>query len=154
MIDLKVLQGLMQKYSELLSMDKECLIVGELQEQACIDDQDMRSNDHRLVNFDAFGFAWNRQSRDHKLRIVAAAYRTHKSLFSASDQKNRIEWEQLTLAQQVVIRHTSQELLQASLSVFVNAEAAAQFMQRRIKILSQKEAEFNSLLLDAMRIAA
>lgn len=153
MIDLNLLKTIIRKNASLLSIDAECSLIGELQSQPFFADKDIKSNDPKLVDFDAFGFSWNRQTRDHKLRILAAAYRTHKTLFDASDLLNRIGWEQFTLAQQVVIKNTVVDLMYSAISLFSNQCAAEDFLSGFVGAVKQKEEELNRQIMQSVRAA-
>ena len=153
MIDLKLLQSIIRKNATLLSLDAEFSLIGELQSQEWANDKNIKTNDARLTGFDAFGFAWNRQPRDSKLRILAAAYRTHRSLFDASDLLNRIDWEQFDMAQQVVIKNTSLELLSTVAALFANECAAADFLSGFVIAAEDAEQKQSEAMYEKVRAA-
>lgn len=154
MIDHNLLKRVIRKNASLLSFDAAFSFDAALNDQAFISDKEIKSDDVRLANFDGFGFSWDYQSRDKKILILEAARRSHGSLFDASDLLNRIEWEQFTMAQQVVIKNTSLELLHVAMSIFSNECAAEDFIKGFVIAAQDKEFELNKKVVEAVRRAA
>jgi len=154
MIDLKLVKAIIKKYALLLSHDSELSVLSDMQQQPFFTDKATRSSDAAIANFDAFGFAWDRQSRDSKLRILAVAYRSQKHLFDQSDIRFRaMYWEKLNQAQQAGLINASSHLLVTVLKLFADQYHAEQIVSGWQVSMQQKEEQLNKQVSEMVRAA-
>ncbi len=139
MIDKKLVESVIRKNATMLSIVGEMSLIEEMQMVVGVGEEGITSNNERFINFDAFGFSWDRQLRDDKLRLLASAYRRNKDLFGKITMEDRLRWCNFNLAQRAVIIQACDELLLSVMSLFCNKMAAEDFLSGYLDAMKTKE---------------
>jgi hypothetical protein len=157
MIDLNLLKTVLDKSWVDFFIEDGDFLLSDLNNIDFIVD-DVRSDDPRITNFDAFGYAWDRLSRSNKLRILANAYRDNKHVFNASDMLQRIGWEQFSLAQQTIIISSFNHLISSVIALVTTIACTESYVVGFVDAKKSREKFNGSALInydaESKRVAA